>query len=440
MINISAIRENNLLKESVVYGLSGVLSRFATFISIPIYTRILGITQYGVLDYYVTLGYIIYIIFEMQVTSGFMRSYYEKKGQNKHDCLLTSACLIYIVNFTVLILIFWFFYHINFSKVDLNYLAPLVFTMFFKQIFDINNIYMRLEGDKFKYLYYNLSYVAAVNFFGIFSVLFIESKIESILYSIFSANIIFGILSFINLNKLFSFNFSFRIIKEIAFYSLPIVPAVIGGWLIHSVGKILIVSYISYEDLGKYSIALKVAMIFMLFNQAFRAAWDPYAVKKINSDSNAKEIFSKALSYYFSIGTLFVFFVLLISPLLLLVLGISPTIEIFLVVLVLLFGYLWQGVINIISIGNVWARKTYINSCCCLFGGLVSLIFSFFIIKIYGILGCSIGFLIGSMISFCLVYYTSKIKINYNAKIISLNMIIGILVCFFSLLFIQIRY
>ena len=96
---INKIIKSNFLKESFIYGLSSALSKFSAFFTIPIYTRYLTVEEFGLLDLYITISMILYIVLEMQMQSGFMRSYYEKQKENNLDELLGTVLKYYFIVF-----------------------------------------------------------------------------------------------------------------------------------------------------------------------------------------------------------------------------------------------------------------------------------------------------------------------------------------------------
>ena len=56
---------NNFLKETIIYGLMGHFQIFLFFLVVPIYTRYLSVDEFGILDLYLTISMLIYIILEM---------------------------------------------------------------------------------------------------------------------------------------------------------------------------------------------------------------------------------------------------------------------------------------------------------------------------------------------------------------------------------------
>ena len=430
---INKIIKSNFLKESFIYGLSSALSKFSAFFTIPIYTRYLSVEEFGLLDLYITMSIILYIVLEMQMQSGFMRSYYEKQKENKLDELLGTVLkyyfivFIFFVSFVMGLLLLG----IDSKYLLFEYLFPIVLFILPKQIFDLNNIMMRMEHQAKNFLFFNVAYVFFIASLGIFLVVFIQSSVEMILWSMAIGNIVFGILAFKNLIKYIPLKLNLFHFKEVFYYGAPIVPAVIGTWAMSAIGRFIITENMTLEDLGIYSLALKIGMIFLIFVEAFRLAWNPFVVKKYG-ESNATEVFAKALNYYVIIGLFIVSLIYLSSPLLIKILATDKYISALDVIPILLMAYFWQGAINIIAVGNGWVRKTYLNSIGSLSGGIFVLIITYYYINILGIKAAAIAQLIGFIVSFFVTIYFAQrnVRIKFSFYTIFLGIMISIILIF----------
>lgn len=304
-----------------------------------------------------------------------------------------------------------------------EYLLPIVLFILPKQIFDLNNIMMRMEHQAKKFLLFNVSYVFSIALLGIFLVVFVQSSVEMILWSMAIGNIVFGIIAFRNLIKHIPFKLNLFHFKEVFYYGAPIVPAVIGGWAMSAIGRFIIAENMTLEYLGIYSLALKIGMIFLIFVEAFRLTWSPFVVKKYG-ESNATEVFAKALNYYVFIGLFIVSLIYVSSPLLIKILATDKYISALEIIPILLMAYFWQGAINIIAVGNGWVRKTYLNSIGSLSGGIFVLIITYYYINILGIKAAAIGQLIGFIVSFFVTIYFAQRNININYSKFILTMMV----------------
>lgn len=423
MLYINKIVKNSFLKESLTYGLSSALSKFSVFFTLPIYTRYLSVKEFGLLDLYITIFMVLYILFEMQMQSGFMRSYYEKQKENKLDELLGTAVKYYVTVFAFALSILFGLYILNIQSryIIFDYLLPVVLMMLPKQIFDLNNIVMRMEHQSKKFLLFNVSNVFLIAMLGIILVVLIDSSVEMILWSMTIGNIIFGTIALRNIIKNIPLKLNFLHFKEIFYYGAPIVPAVMGGWAMSAIGKFIITEKMTLEDLGIYSLALKIGMIFLIFIEAFRLTWSPFVVKKYG-ENNVTHVFAKALNYYIVVGLLVVSLIYILSPLFIKILATDSYISALEVIPILLMSYFWQGAITIIAVGNGWVRKTYLNSIGSLSGGVLVLWVTYFFINSIGIKAAAIGQLIGFMCNFFITMYFAQknVRIEYSIKVLGL--------------------
>jgi O-antigen/teichoic acid export membrane protein len=83
----------NLTKHSLIYGLSGILSRSIGFLLIPLYTHYLTPADYGTLELLDLTSYIIGMLAAMGISNSVMRFYYEFSEQEMKDQVISVALI-----------------------------------------------------------------------------------------------------------------------------------------------------------------------------------------------------------------------------------------------------------------------------------------------------------------------------------------------------------
>lgn len=426
---IKKILQSVFLKEAVLYGITGVISKFAPIVIIPIYIHFIGLEGFGVLDLYVTIGLAIFIVCETQAVSGVMRSYYESQINNTLEYLIGSAIKIYLFTYFVLLGLFFLASLSAFeSKLfAYEYLFPIVAVVFPRQVFALCTIILRMEHRAKEYICLSLFNVIITALLGMFFVYWVDATALAILYGISFSQIVTGIIAYWRINKIIKIKISKKYVKAIVFYGVPIAISSLAGWLLASSGRLVLADYSTQFELGVYSLSLKVAMIFMVLLQAFRTAWDPYCMKKFG-EKNSAATFSKSLDVYWLFASIVIVFIYLSSPFLIDLLGAEESALNQDLILLILLGYLWQGSINIIAVGNAWVRKTYINSLGTIVGGGLSLLLSVVLVHKLGVLAGGIGYLVGLIASFTIIYNRAQknVHIHYNTKWIFLVLLLSI--------------
>ena len=162
------------------------ISKFAPIIVIPIYISFIGIDGFGVLDLYVTIGLAIFIVFEMQVVSGVMRSYYESQKNGTFRELIGSAFKLYYISYSVLLILLLFSWLLGFEfeLISIEYLLPLIFAILPRQFFSLYTIVLRMEHRTKEYLAVNVANVFLVAVSGVIALYIYDFKVISILYGL----------------------------------------------------------------------------------------------------------------------------------------------------------------------------------------------------------------------------------------------------------------
>lgn len=426
---IKKILQSVFLKEAALYGLTGVISKFAPIIIIPIYISFIGLEGFGLLDLYITIGLAVFIVCETQAVSGVMRSYYESQKDNTLEQLIGSAIKIYLCTYVALLVVFLLASQSTFeSKLfSYDYLLPIVAVVFPRQVFALCTVILRMEHRAKEYIFLSLFNVLLTALLGMLAVYWVDSSALAILYGISLSQIVSGIIAYWRINKIIKIKISKKYVKDIVYYGVPIAISSLAAWLLASSGRLVLADYSTEFELGVYSLSLKIAMIFMVLLQAFRTAWDPYCMKKFG-EKNSVATFSKSLNIYWVFASTVIVCIYFSSPFLINLLGAEESALNKNLILLILLGYLWQGSINIIAVGNAWVRKTYINSLGTIVGGGLSLLLSVILVHNLGVLAGGIGYLVGLMVSFIIIYHLAQknVSIPYNTKWIFFFFLISI--------------
>jgi O-antigen/teichoic acid export membrane protein len=154
--------------------------------------------------------------------------------------------------------------------------------------------------------------------------------------------------------------FSWALLKQMLKYSLPLLVLGVCGIMNQTLDRILFPFFYEGADaqtqLGIYGACFKVAMVMMMFTQAFRYAYEPFVFAK-HKDKQSVEAYADAMKYYI----IFSYMILLgmIFYLDLLKFIIAPSYwEGLKIVPIVLWTYIFQGVYFNLSIWYKLTDKT----------------------------------------------------------------------------------
>lgn len=400
----------NFLKDFTIYGVGGIISRFVGIITAPIYTRILSMEDYGLLDLTMSISAIFIIFSTMEMHSGYSRSYYEAKNVNKLKRLRGSVMLFFICTYFIMLTAFYFLYDaLNqwITIFDMQLLVPVIIQLLPTMIITLTLITIQFEKKPLLYSVIAIGNMLLTAGGGIFSVIFLDMGLQGILWSNAIVGIVVCFLLFAFLAKYTGFRFSVTYLKGMAFYSIPIVPAVLGTWLNNSIGRFFIAGTLSIGMLGVYSIASKVCLLIILTIGAFKQTWAPRA-NEFFTIKGSEPRFATALNYYLLGFSFLVVIAVSLSPLMVRILAPAEYYPAVGVIGILAVGYFWDGAKNVLGAGNNWARKTYHNSFASLTGGVINITIIYLLIEAGGIVTVAAAFTVSAIIQAWVFLYTAQ--------------------------------
>ena len=103
-----------------------------------------------------------------------------------------------------------------------------------------------------------------------------------------------------------------KLVRDMLIYSLPFVPTLIAAWVINWSSRLFMVDEISATEIGVFSVAQKVSMIYFLFTQAIILVATPQIFKLLKN--NKIEEVKKTINLYMWAIFLAALFVLLFLP------------------------------------------------------------------------------------------------------------------------------
>jgi O-antigen/teichoic acid export membrane protein len=137
-----------------------------------------------------------------------------------------------------------------------------------------------------------------------FNVLFLVILGKNDVFYVFLSNILATVIQTLCLLPLTlpkGGRFSMPVLKEMLHYSLPLLILGVAGIMNQTLDRILFPYLYTGTDaqaqLGIYGACFKVAMVMMMFTQAFRYAYEPFVFSK-HKDRQSVEAYADAMKYY----------------------------------------------------------------------------------------------------------------------------------------------
>ncbi len=416
-----------LTKETAIYGISTMLGRFLNFILVPFYTNFFNPVDYGVIIIIYSYLAILNIIYIYGLDSAFLKySAFKDVGDEKDNfstpfisVTFTSvifSCLIILFSTNITILT-----GIPSKYNSLIVLAAII--IFIDSLGVLPFLKLRLEKKASKFAVIkilNILFNIALNFILIIG---LQWGIEAVLLS----NLIASLLSLILLSptilKYLKFSFHKVLYMRLIRFGLPYLPAGIAVMLVQVVDVPILEKLTNLDTVGVYKANYKLGIFMMLYVNMFQYAWQPFFLQNAK-EKNAKEMFSKVMTYFSIIGfTVLVVLSLFIDDIVKInisgftVIG-SQYWNGLEIVPVILLAYLFNGFYIVFSPGIYIEEKSIYAPVIAGSGALSNIATNILLIPHYGIMGAAFATLISYIIMAAGYFIVNQkfYRINYDYK------------------------
>lgn len=293
-----------LAKETAIYGLSSIIGKFLNYLLVPLYTYVLANTaDYGIVTNLYAWTALLLVILTYGMETGFFR-FANKEGYDAQSVYKTSLWTLLGTStlFAVLCCVFCQPIASGLGYVGhAEFIAMMAVTVAMDAFASIPFAYLRYAKRPIAFAALKLLFVI-LNI--AFNLLFLVVLKKTDVYYVFLSNILAtGIQTLIvvpcTLPK--GGKYSFGLLKELLRYSLPLLILGVAGIMNQTLDRIIFPYLYSGTDaqaqLGIYGACFKVAMVMMIFTQAFRYAYEPFVFSR-HKDRQSAEAQADAMKYY----------------------------------------------------------------------------------------------------------------------------------------------
>ncbi len=294
----------SLAKDTAIYGLSSIIGKFLNYLLVPLYTYVLARTDdYGIVTNLYAWTALLLVLLTYGMETGFFR-FVNREDYNAPNVYKTAflALLTTSTLFAVLVVLFQHPLANVLGYADHSEFVAMMFVTVAVDAFaSIPFAYLRYQKRPILFAALKLLFVV-LNI--AFNILFLVILGKNDVFYVFLSNILATTIQTICLLP-FTMpkggRFDGQVLKDMLRYSLPLLVLGVAGIMNQTLDRILFPYLYTGEDaqaqLGIYGACFKVAMVMMMFTQAFRYAYEPFVFAK-HKDRQSAEAYADAMKYY----------------------------------------------------------------------------------------------------------------------------------------------
>lgn len=292
-----------LAKDVAIYGTGDVLLRATAFFTMPIYTRIFSLDDYGVLSFVLTFGSMLGAILILGGDSAYARYFFEAKDTHQKQ-VVTSSWFAFLALWSVAIAVIclpfvglfssWAF---GSSQEALLFAVALLAA----PVTLINLLCGQALRNQFRaQMFTVLNVVSTLLTVGcaLFAVVVLDLGLAGVLLGSLAAGLIVLPIRVWTIRDMLRPTFSVQVVREMLAFGLPFVPAAIAAWIFASSDRIVLGKLSTLDQLGLFAVATSVTSVLVMINSAVGQAWSPHAFRVYEEHpEEARVFFGQVLTY-----------------------------------------------------------------------------------------------------------------------------------------------
>jgi O-antigen/teichoic acid export membrane protein len=416
-----------LTKDTAIYGISTMVGRFLNFILVPLYTNIFPPADYGIIQLIYAYMAILNIVFIYGLDSAYLKFASFKDIGDEKDNFSTPYISVFFTSLLISFLIIINSGAIGASlriPLDYHYLIYLAAAILF---LDANVVipFLKLRLDRKAKIFslYRIINISVNIILNIYLILILKWGIEAILVSNLAASAVSLLLVSFTIIKNFRAKFHRPLFKRMFKFGIPFLPAGFAIMLIQVIDVPILEKLTDLQTVGIYKANYKLGIFMMLYVNMFQFAWQPFFLQNAK-EPNAKEMFSKVLTYFTLVGSviLIVLSLFITDIAQIKILGFSligPEYWAGLhIVPFILFAYLINGMHTIFSAGIYIEEKSIYVPVITGIGALINVALNFLLIPVLNITGAAIAAVVSYLFIGLGYYYVAQkfFKVKYELK------------------------
>lgn len=393
----------------MVYAIPLILSRGIAFFLIPLYTKNLTVDEYGLYEMILLIGSFVNVSVALEIGQGLGR-YFQDANTLEKKMLYVSTCFWFTVAaFVIFVLV---------VTMNLSWLSDLLLgkeglSVFLKiglVYYCLNNLVIFVQNQlnwDLKSVRFSILSMLVSGFTVLLSILAIsmQATLKGVLLALIGGAVIGAIYGLLSIRTYIKARFSIPCLKEILYFSLPLVPSSLSVILSLYIDRLMINHYLSLREVAIYSVAARLANILALIMMGFERALTPLIYKHYQNTTVPGDL-ATLLRYYVVFSALIVVSISLFSHEILAVLTTKAYYEASPLIPLMMLSVLFSNMIHFAP--GIWiAKKTHLVLLINVTNLLIVIMLNMLLIPTMGMMGAAVSLLIS-----CLFTYLMYLKLG----------------------------
>lgn len=300
-------------KHGSIYVLGWILNSALSLGLLPVYTRYLEKTEYGMLSLLDSTIELVRILCALGIGSAIIRFFHDKQDDEHRRKVLSTGITFLMIMIVVLGVIV---YPLS-GKITKLVLGedgrPLYFqvalaTMLLGLLRSGADTYLTTSKRSITFIIVNSGQTLLSAVINLYLIVFLGMGVLGMLYGSLIASLLVNVVLMQYVIRKNGLGIDTSLLINMFRYGLPLVPAILAAAAMHNLDRFFIRNYVNMAEVGLYSLAYMFPfMLNGLFSNAFSRIWGASTMYSIARAPDASYQFSRICTYYMTVLTFALF-------------------------------------------------------------------------------------------------------------------------------------
>lgn len=392
-----------LIQFTAGYSVNTLVGPIFTLLLTPIYTRVLTTSDYGTVDTLLMLFAGLTLLGMLGLTAALPAFYYDPLYAHAQPQVITSALWTGILWSLFLAAIAFIaaapLARLALGRTDVtDLLRWLALSTPFSIIYNLQTTVLRLKFAVWRANVLALLYLMVFAAANLTLVVWLRWGSAGVILSHSVTMIVMGLAGIAIHPASLRTKPRFPLMHGLIRTGLPLVPGNIAVWMLVYQDRLFLVRYVTFDQIGVYAIAVKLASALSLLIEPFKAAWGPLSLS-IQQQPDASRSYTKVFIYYCVGGLGLALGLSLFAREILLIVTTPAYVDAARYVWLLVLTPLTSGLQTIVMVGLFIEKRIGQMGWTIALAALLNTLLNFLLIPYLGVLGAAIATAVGYLAS-----------------------------------------
>lgn len=403
----------NLSRQSIVYTIGEVLRSGVAFLLLPLYTRLLTPADYGILGVVAPVDALLTILMGLGLQSALMRFYFDHDANSEELRKYVGSISTFMLSTSLLIALLltaigpFVFARLLPQTPFRPYLLLTIWNACFAMTQVVPQVLFRARQQARSFVFLTFGTFLLTTILIIVFVAWLGKGALGSLQGQLIATTIVALPTLVIIVRNSTFRFSRTMVVASLAFSLPLLPHLLGGWMLNVSDRIVLENLVSKNDLGLYTLGYQFGMVLSVVTIALNNAWVPFFYQHAGATKDAPMI-AIFITYQVLIIAMLALALALLSREVIQIIAAPAYLTAYRIVPWVVLGYFARFLYFFPVSSLFWVKRTAYVPVATIIAGTANVVLNLLLVPRFGIMAAAVSTFIGFLLLFGIIFFMGQ--------------------------------